>query len=150
MKQLTYEQALQRMAGYCSSAERCIYDLRRKMETWEIPVIEQDKIVRRLQQEKFVDESRYCRAFVNDKTRYNHWGIQKIRYELKKKQLPEDLIREALENIDTDESREQLRLLLQNKRKTVRGKNEYEIKQKLMRFAAGRGFSLEDIEKALT
>jgi regulatory protein len=150
MKQLTYEQALQRMAAYCSCAERCIHDLRRKMEAWEIPMVEQDKIIRRLQQEKFIDESRYCRAFVNDKTHYNHWGVQKIRYELKKKQLPEDLIRDALENIDSDESLEQLRLLLQNKRKTIQGKNEYEIKQKLMRFAAGRGFSLEEIEKALT
>jgi regulatory protein len=60
------------------------------------------------------------------------------------------LIAEALEAIDPDEGLERLRELLQNKRKTVRGKSEYEIKQKLMRFAAGRGFSLDDIEKALS
>ncbi|MDR2086856.1 MAG: RecX family transcriptional regulator [Dysgonamonadaceae bacterium] len=150
MKQMTYEQALGRLAGYCSRAERCISDLRRKMDTWEIPVTEQNKIIQRLLQEKFIDESRYCRAFVNDKIHYNRWGIQKIKYELKKKQLSESTIREALEDIDPDESREQLRQLLQNKRKTIRGENEYEIRQKLIRFAAGRGFSLDDIEKALS
>jgi regulatory protein len=150
MKELSYEQVLQRMAVYCSRAERCISDLHRKMETWKIPVIEQDKIIRRLQQEKFIDENRYCRAFVNDKMRYNRWGAQKIKYELKKKQLPDSLIRETLEGINPGESLEQLRQLLQNKRKTIRGNNEYEIRQKLMRFAAGRGFSLDDIERALS
>jgi regulatory protein len=86
---------------------------------------------------------------VNDKTRHNRWGIQKIRYELRKKQLPEDLIQEALGAIDPDEGLERLRELLQSKRKTIQGKSEYEIKQKLMRFAVGRGFSPDDIEKAL-
>jgi regulatory protein len=148
MKQLTYEQVLQRMADYCSRAERCIYDLHRKMRTLEIADTEQNKIIEYLQREKFIDESRYCSAFVNDKMRYNCWGAQKINYELKKKQLPETLIQEALKNIDKDANREQLCRLLQNKQRTIRGKNEYEIKQKLIRFAVGRGFSLEDIEDA--
>jgi regulatory protein len=149
MQQLTYEQALHRLAAYCSRAERCIYDVRRKMEAWEIPDVEQDKIIQYLRREKFLDESRYCRAFVNDKVRYNRWGGYKIKYELKKRQLPEPLIKEALENMDPAESKEQLRQLLQNKRKTLQGKNEFEIRQKLMRFAVARGFSLEDIEKIL-
>jgi regulatory protein len=149
MNSMTYEQALHRLAAWCSRAERCICDLRRKMNLWEISNGEQEKIIRHLQQENFLDESRYCRSFVNDKSRYNHWGIQKIRYELKKKHLPDFLIREALENIDPEESREQLHRLLQNKRKTVKGKTEFEIKQKLIRFAAGRGFPPDEIEKAL-
>jgi regulatory protein len=149
MKQMTSEQVLHRLAVWCSRAERCAYDLRRKMDAWKVPLEEQDKIIQHLQQEKFWDESRYCCAFVNDKSRYNQWGIQKIRYELKKKQIPDSFIQEALENIDPEESKEQLRRLIQNKRKTVKGKNEFEIKQKLMRFATGKGFSLSEIEKIL-
>jgi regulatory protein len=149
MKQISSEQALHRLAAYCSRAERCVFDVRRKMETWEIPIEEQNRIIGRLTQEKFLDESRYCRAFVNDKSKYSHWGAYKIKYELAKKQISGQLIREALENIDSDESAEQLRLLLEQKRKSVRGKNEFEIRQKLMRFAAGRGFSQGEIEKAL-
>jgi regulatory protein len=149
MKQLTYEQALHRLAAWCSRAERCLYDLRRKVNSWEIPDEAQAKIIQHLQREKFLDESRYCRAFVNDKFHYNHWSIQKIKYELKKKQIPDAIVREALGNVNPEENLEQLRRLLQNKRKTVKGENEFEIKQKLMRFAAGRGFSLEEIEKAI-
>jgi regulatory protein len=149
MKQLSPEQALHQLAAYCSRAERCVFDVRRKMDAWEILVGEQDKIIRKLCQEKFLDETRYCRAFVNDKTKYSHWGVYKIRFELKKKQIPEELIREALENIDPEENTEHLRQLLEQKKKSVKGKNEFEIRQKLMRFAASRGFSTEAIERAI-
>ena len=146
---MTHEQALHRLAAYCSRAERCIWDIRRKMDEWEIPAERQNRIIQQLQREKFLDEERYCKAFVNDKSQYNRWGIQKIRFELRKKQLPEPLIREALKNIDPEENRERLRLLIEQKKKSVKGANEWEIRQKLLRFAASRGFSQEEIEGAI-
>jgi regulatory protein len=149
MNNLTYEQALHRLATYCSRAERCVWDVRRKMDDWEIPQGQQNQIINHLQKEKFLDEERYCKAFVNDKSRYNRWGIYKIRFELRKKQIPEPLIREALENLNPEENRERLRSLLEQKRKSVKGKNEFEIKQKLLRFAASKGFSQEEIESIL-
>jgi len=149
MNKLSHEQALHRLAAYCSRSERCIWDVSRKMDEWEIPAEQQNRIVQHLQKEKFLDEERYCKAFVNDKSRYNRWGVQKIRFELRKKQLPESLIREALKNIDPEENSERLRLLIERKKKSVKGKNEWEVRQKLLRFAASRGFSLEEIEKEL-
>jgi regulatory protein len=149
MKPISCEQALHRLAAYCSRGERCIFDLRQKMRQWEIPEEDQKKIVQHLQDEKFLDESRFCRAYVNDKWKYNHWGTHKIAAGLKEKQIPLPLIREALSGIDSDENCEQLRRLLAAKRKTVKGGREYEIRQKLIRFAIGRGFGLDDIEAAL-
>jgi len=149
MNKLSSEQALHRIAAYCSRAERCIWDIRRKMDEWEISAEQQNRIIQQLQKEKFLDEERYCKAFVNDKSRYNRWGINKIRFEFRKKQLPEPLIKEALKNINLEENRERLKLLIEQKKKSVKGKNEWEIRQKLLRFAASRGFSLEEIEKVL-
>jgi len=149
MKPITYEQALHQMAAYCSRAERCIHDIRRKLTRWELSTDQQNKIIQHLQKEKFLDESRFCRAFVNDKSKYNQWGSYKIKYELKKRQIPDDLIKEAQQAIDPEASLNQLRQLLQKKKKTAKGKNDFEIRQKLIRFAASRGFSLEEIEHAL-
>ena len=149
MNTFNYEQALRRLAAYCSRAERCGWDVRRKMEEWEIPREQQNQIIGQLQKEKFLDEERYCKAFVNDKSRCNQWGIHKIRFELRKKQLPETLISEALKNLDPEENRERLRLLIDRKKKSVKGKNDREIRQKLMRFASGRGFSQDEIEGVL-
>ena len=149
MNPIKYEQALHRLAAYCSRGERCVQDIRRKMTGWGLPEEEQKKVVLHLQRENFLNEKRFCRAFVHDKSQYNRWGSYKIGYELKKKQIPDSLIKEALSEINTEVSCEQLRQLLAHKRKTVKGANEYEINQKLMRFAAGKGFSLNDIEAAL-
>jgi regulatory protein len=149
MNPIKYEQALHRLAAFCSRGERCAYDIRQKMIRWGLSEEEQKKIIQQLQRENFLNEKRFCRAFVHDKSQYNHWGSYKIKYELKKKQIPDSLIREAISEINTDVSREQLCQLLAHKRKTVKGANEYEINQKLMRFAAGKGFSLEEIEAAL-
>ena len=146
---ITCEQALNKAADYCGRSERCISDVRKKLDAWEIAKDEQDKIIRRLQQEKFLDESRYCRAFVNDKSKHARWGAFKIKYELKKKQIPEDLIRESLENLSPEENREQLRQLIDGKRKSVKGKDEFEIRGKLIRFAVGRGYSPEEVEAVL-
>jgi len=149
MNNLSYEQALRRLAAYCSRAERCVWDVRRKMDAWEIPAEQQNQIIRQLQKNKFLDEERYCKAFVNDKSKYNRWGIYKIKFELRRKQIPEALIREALKNLNPEENRERLRLLIEQKKKLVKGKSEFEIRQKLLRFAASRGFSQEEIEKVL-
>ncbi|GHV12322.1 regulatory protein RecX [Bacteroidia bacterium] len=149
MKQVNFELALHRLAAYCSRAERCVYDIRQKMTLWELSENDQKKILQSLQSEKFLDEQRFCRAFVNDKSKFSHWGAYKIKYALKNKQIPTELIDEALQIIDPQANREQLRQLLEKKRKTVKGANDYEIQAKLMRFAAGRGFSPDDIEAVL-
>jgi regulatory protein len=149
MNNSDYEQVLRRLAAYCSRAERCVWDVCRKMNDWEIPAGQQNQIIRQLQKEKFLDEDRYCKAFVNDKSQYNRWGIYKIRFELRKKQIPETLIQEALENLNPEENLERLRLLIDRKKQSIKGKNEFETRQKLVRFATGRGFSQDDIEKVL-
>jgi regulatory protein len=149
MKPVSYEQALHRLAAYCSRGERCVFDIRQKMIRWELPENDQKKIIQHLQNEKFLDESRFCRAFVNDKSQYNHWGANKISYELKKKQIPDRLIREALVKIDPEDNRKRLRHLLESKRKTIKDADGYKIQQKLMLFAAGRGFSLDDIKAVI-
>ena len=146
MYKLNFEHALSHLAAYCSRAERCIFDVRRKMEKWKIPSDQQILIVQKLQKEKFLDEERFCKAFVNDKSQYNRWGEYKIRYELKKRQIPDSLIREALNTVNPEENRERLRQLIEQKKKSVKGKNEWEIGQKLLQFAISRGFSQRDFE----
>lgn len=150
MKAITYEQALHRLAAYCSRTERCEYDLRRKMLAWELPAEDQNRLLSYLRNEKYLDDARYVRAYVNDKATFSKWGANKIRFELKKKQLPASLIDEALSGLDKEETKETLIRLLTQKKKSVKGKDNYDIRMKLIRFAAGRGYSFEEIEAALS
>ena len=94
----------------------------------------------RLLKERFIDESRYTRFFVNDKLRFNKWGRVKIGYELYKKNIPSPIREESLAAIDEGEYRSILLDLLKSKKKSTKGKDERDLFNKLLRFAAGRGF----------
>ena len=102
MKQLTPAEALNNAAAYCTLCERCVSEVRAKLTAWGMTPAEQNSIVERLVSEKFIDETRYCRAFVNDKLKFNHWGRIKISAALREKQLPKELAKEALEQIDEE------------------------------------------------
>ena len=102
--------------------------------------VAQQRIIDRLQHENFISEERYSRAFVNDKLRFNRWGRIKITAALREKRLPGNLIKEALEQIDDEEYMKILRDVVAAKRRELRGKDDYASKQKILRFAASRGF----------
>ena len=70
MKELTEQQVLFKLAAYCSKGERSLFDLHKKMDQWEFPQAKRKEVIDRLIREHFVDEERYCRAFVRDKTLY--------------------------------------------------------------------------------
>lgn len=140
MKELTPGEALNKAAAYCTLCERCVSEVTAKLTAWGVPHCEHEKIITRLIEEKFINEARYCHAFVNDKVRFNRWGRIKIRAALSEKRLPRELINEAMDNIDEEQYTRSLAEVIAAKRKELKGVNDYTTKQKIMRFAASRGF----------
>ena len=72
------KKALLRLTTLCVQGEHCEKDILAKMEKWGLGKEMQASIMEYLVKERFVDNERYCRAFVSDKMRYNHWGQRKI------------------------------------------------------------------------
>ncbi|MDR1747059.1 MAG: RecX family transcriptional regulator [Tannerella sp.] len=128
-------------SSYCSVAERCVHDVRAKlMASGASPDVEK-RIIDRLKKDGFIDENRYCRSFVRDKFRLNHWGRIKIGYELRAKRIDADTIAEAIrDEIADDDYEATLMELLKVKKSSVKGQSAQDIFSKLCRFAAGRGF----------
>lgn len=143
------QEAFNKLSALCASAEYCETDMRRKMQRWELPEGAEERIIAKLYKERFIDDKRYAHAFVRDKFRYNHWGRVRISRELRMRNIASEVIDEALNEIPEEDKLETLRHLINNKRKTVKGKSEYEVRTKLIRFALGRGFELEDIIKTV-
>jgi regulatory protein len=131
---------LQRMAGYCSLAERCEEQIRGKLARGGLSQEVIQRIIDRLTEEKFIDQGRYCRSFVNDKLRLNRWGRVRIATELRQRELPSVLIAEAIATIDLEEYREILDSLLIEKSKSVQSKDLRERYYKLLRYVVARGF----------
>ena len=102
-KPLTPGEALNKAAAYCTLCERCISEVSAKLTAWGVPHGEQEKIIARLTNEKFIDEERYCRAFVNDKVKFNRWGRIKITAALREKHLPQEYIKQQRRQEDKGE-----------------------------------------------
>ena len=149
MKEYTENELRNKAEVYCLAAERCPSEVEAKLQQWGASPETSAHILEHLQKERFVDTARFCRAFVRDKYRFNQWGRLKIIQALRMKQLPQEAISTGLEEIDEREYADMLLHLLQQKAKTVKAATEYERNAKLMRFAAGRGFSADEIMKQL-
>lgn len=142
-KKLTEAQALNRIAAYCSRTERSEFDVRKKLAAWELEADIADRIVDRLKKERFLDDARFARSFINDKMKFNKWGRTKISFELRRKNISPAIYEPLLEELSGDEFEEQLLHILSVKVKSVKAKNDYERKTKLIRFALGRGFGMD-------
>lgn len=149
MKQRSESELLHRAAAYCSATEHCISDVRKKITAAGGQPDMADRIISYLLKEKFIDEARFSRSFVNDKLLFNHWGRIRINYELRKKEIPPALLAEAIDNIDENNYANILSELLLNKKRTTKGRSEQDIFNKLYRFAAGKGFESDTILKYL-
>ena len=150
MKQKTEQEAYLQLAAVCAQAEHCEQEMRDKMKRWEIDAATQDSIIARLVKERYVDNERYARAFVKDKIRYNKWGRRKVQQALWMKRISDDIQQRVLDEIDEKEYLDVLIPLLKQKRKTIKANNDYELNQKLVRFALSRGFDFGIIRQCLT
>lgn len=148
-KNITEQEAFLQLAALCAQAEHCEQEMRDKLKRWELDTAAADRIIARLQKERYIDDARYARAFVKDKIRYNKWGRRKVEQALWQKRIANDIRQQVLGEIDENEYLDVLRPLLKQKRRTTKAENDYALNQKLVRFALGRGFTFDLIRQCL-
>lgn len=149
MNTMTEQEAYLRLAALCAQAEHCEYEMQEKMRRWEIADDAQARVMQRLITERYVDDERFARAFANDKVKYNKWGRRKVEQAMWLKHIAEDIRQRVLDSIDDEEYIAILRPLLQQKRRSVKAHNDYELRQKLIKFAIGRGFTMDIIKQCI-
>lgn len=144
---ITEEKALSRLAALCAKAEYCTGDVRDKMRRWGLADDAIQRNIDYLVDNKYIDDARYTRAFINDKIEYNHWGRRKIEQALWMKHIPERVSAPILDEVPEERYLEVLKPLLMAKLPTIKADSDYERRMKLMKFAMGRGFSIDEVEK---
>ena len=146
---MTEEKALLKLTSLCAAAEYCTHDILEKMSRWELNEQEQARIMQYLTKEKYIDDERFCRAYIREKMTFNSWGRRKIEQGLYMKRIPKTISNPLFAEIEPEEYIEILTPLIEAKRKTVKAKNDYEMRGKLINFALQRGFDMNIIEKVL-
>ena len=146
---MTKEQVLYKLTSLCARAEYCQHDMLEKMRKWEVNSVDKAEIMEYLLREKYVDEERYARHFISDKLRFNKWGRRKVEQALYMKRIPESIYRPILDEQCDEDYENILMPLLRNKLRTVKGKNSYDIRNKIIRFALSRGYETDLVLKAV-
>jgi regulatory protein len=149
MKEITEQEAYLRLSAFCAQAEHCRYEMLDKMRRWGLDEAAAERVATRLVSERYVDDERYARAFVRDKVRYQKWGRRKIEQGLWQKHIADDTRQRVLDEVDNEEYLNVLRPLLKQKRKGIKASSDYELNQKLLRFALSRGFTFDIIRQCL-
>lgn len=132
-----------RFTRQCSLTEYAPADIKTKVIRAGLDVPTADRITDRLIDEGYINVERYIRAFVHDKFELNHWGCHKIKMALAKKGIRGTVVQQELGKIDSDRYQTVLADLLHTKNKSLRVDNEQQRFQKLLAFAATRGFELD-------
>ncbi len=148
-RDISEQEAYLLLAADCAKAEHCENEMLTKMQRWELPADACQRVIDRLKTERYIDDERFARAFVNDKIRYNKWGRRKIQQALWQKHIDADIQQRVLDEIDENEYLDILRPLLRQKRKSIKAETAYDLNQKLIRFAIGRGFDFDIIRQCL-
>ena len=146
----SYKEALRRAAALCSNQEQCTGTVQEKLRSWGVDGEEALLVIKKLQDEKFLDDRRYASSYVRDKFKLNRWGKIKIKAMLRQKKIDDSVIEEALTEIDPREYEETCENLIKIKAAFLHESNSYVRKGKLFRFASGRGFESDLIHRILS
>lgn len=132
-----------KIASVCARKEMCKADAEQYLRRCNVDTSEFEEIIDELVKNNFIDEQRFAKAFVNDSYKYNKWGVYKITYMLRAKFIPEDIITNSLQVVDTDEYSEIADGLAQNKRKMLQDRGDDDVEAKVRTYLFSRGFLME-------
>lgn len=134
------KEALEKGASFCAYQERCQQDVRDKLYKLSLDKEDVEEVLTLLIQEDFIDEVRYAKAYCGGKFRQNKWGRKKITQHLKQKQISEYCIKKGLEEIKESDYLNLLETLIEKKNASIKDKNHFVRKNKIINYALGRGF----------
>jgi len=137
---LTPEQAFMKLKHYCAYQERCHQEVKEKAYSFGLRKSEVEQLVSRLIEEDYLNEERFAKQFVGGHFRLKKWGIIKITYALKQKQVSAYNIKKGLLEIE-DEAYRKTALQLIKTKWTALKKEQYRVREaKTQAYLVQKGF----------
>ena len=142
------QKVLERLQRQCARMEYCTSDICRKaLKAMEGDADAADRIVASLVEDRFVDDRRYAGAFAREKASLQGWGAVKIRFMLRGKGISDEVISEALQEIDPEKAASKLDRLAAEKYRTL--KDDPQCRLKLLKALLSRGYGYDEVEAAV-
>lgn len=139
-KKISDSEILNKMFRYCSYQERSISDVRRQLDKYHVNEASVSQIIKKLIDERFLNEVRFAETYTLGKLRMNYWGKIKIIQGLKEKSVDSQIINSAVESIDKFEYQQIIIKLIHKKLKLIRNTDSFIVKNKIARYIISKGF----------
>ena len=148
-KNLTKEQALQKLKHYCAYQERSHSEVKEKLYALGVWKKDHDEIISTLIEENYLNEERFAIAFAGGRFRIKQWGRVKIKYELKQRQVSEYCIKKAMKQIGEEEYLSVLQKLAKEKYASLKSEHWIIRKKKTSDYLVGKGFETALVTAAI-
>ena len=142
------KKVLERLQRQCARMEYCSSDMYRKaLKALEGDVEAAARIVASLLEDRFVDDRRYAAAFAREKSSLQGWGAVKIRFLLRGKGISDEIIDEALQEVEPQKAASKLDKLAADKYRLLQG--DPQCRLKLLKALLSRGYGYDEVEAAV-
>lgn len=148
-REAAWGEAFSKLSSLCARSEHSSGEMLDKMRRMNLDDDACQRVLDRLISERFVDDERFARIFVREKIRFDRWGRRKIEQALYRKGVAADISRRVLDEVDDADYVAELRKLIATKRRSLKANSDYELNQKLTRYAMQRGFDYRIIKQCI-
>ena len=138
---LVYDLAL----NYISVKMRCEKEIKEYLKKKQIEDELIDKTIIKLKENGYINDRLYVKSFIIDKINLNKYGPNKIKKELLKLNIDEEIINEEIDNINHKDIINNLEYLIDKKIKVNKTCAGNVLKQKILNEFINKGYSKEDI-----
>ncbi len=136
----TLHEATKKLESFCAYQERCHTEVIQKLKNMRMIPEAIDVIVTHLIQENYLNEERFAVSFARGKFRIKKWGRNRIKLELKKREISKYNINKALKEINNSEYLETFNLIAEKKAALITEQNTQKQRKKLTDYLLYRGW----------
>ena len=148
MDQMDFQKIKSKLESFCAYQERSLYEVEKKLNTLTSISEDKKRIISHLNQNNFLNQSRFIEAYVSGKINLKRWGKGKIRVGLIQHKIPKIDIDQAMNNIPKKTYQNNLLILAQRKALSIKKEEDLYLKKaKLMRFLYSKGYTSSDWEE---
>uniref|UniRef100_UPI0025C5265E regulatory protein RecX n=1 Tax=Chryseobacterium sp. TaxID=1871047 RepID=UPI0025C5265E len=142
-KSFTFDEIKQKLVSYCVYQDRCHAEVEQKMREFMLIPEAKEEIILYLLKENFLNEERFVRSYIRGKFYIKNWGRNKIKGNLKQKQVAEKLIARCFDEIDEEDYRKVIRKIYDDYFSKQKELKEYQKKSRAIKFMIGKGFEYD-------
>eukprot|EP01034_Spumella_vulgaris_P008301 gene8301-10564_t len=145
-----FDSLLEKARRFCLFRERSRYETEQKIRSWGIPYAIQEKLMKALEEEKFINDSRFAEVYARSKFNSNHWGKTKIKAYLSEMRISRSDIQHALNQISDEAYETSIRALAEKKAATLKPEDDTFTKRvKLSNYLLQKGYEYGAIKSII-